>query len=181
MEENVTQLSASHSGERQFLITRRAQEHQAFVDVCRAIPPDKLEYRPHPHSRSAGELIAILVSGERTCSELCDTGKTSYASGLRWHERTGIVSADKLIGDYEEQYHALQEKLVRLDDMTWGRPAWLVGEDREILLKDTVGGLLWLAFFDAVHHRGQLSVYIRPAGGVVPSIYGPSKDTPSRR
>lgn len=180
MEEDVTQWTASHPGNRQFLITRRAQEHQAFVDVCRAIPPDKLEYRPHPLSRSAGELITIIVSSERACAELCETGRTSYASGLRWHERSGVASADKLISEYEEHYHALQAKLARLDDTTWGRPAWLVGEDREILLKDTVGGLLWLALFDAVHHRGQLSVYIRPAGGLVPSIYGPSRDTPSR-
>ena len=181
MEEDLTQLSAIHLDNRQFLITRRAQEHQAFVDVCRSIPPDKLDYRPHPHSRSAGELIAILVSSERSCSELCDTGKTSYASGLQWHEKPGVLSADKLIAEYEDAYHALQAKLTRLDDKTWGRPAWLVGEDHQILLKDTVGGLLWLAFFDAVHHRGQLSVYIRPAGGVVPSIYGPSGDTPARR
>jgi len=181
MEDDVAPMSASHPGTRQFLITRRAQEHQAFIDVCRAIPPDKLDYRPHPHSRSAGELMAIIASSERACAELCDTGKTSYASGLRRHEGVGTFSADTLIGEYEKQYHALQQKLARLDDATWGRPAWLLGEDREILLKDTVGGLIWLAFFDAVHHRGQLSVYIRPAGGLVPSIYGPSRDTPARR
>jgi MFS family permease len=40
------------------------------------------------------------------------------------------------------------------------------------------GGLLWLAFFDVVHHRGQLSTYVRPMGGKVPSIYGPSADEP---
>jgi len=39
---------------------------------------------------------------------------------------------------------------------------------------------LWIALFDAVHHRGQLSTYIRPMGGKVPSIYGPSGDAPSR-
>src|SRR5262245_4394760 len=93
---------------RQFLIARRSQEHQAFVDVCRAIPPDKLDYRPHPSSRSAGELMTIFVSAERACCELCDTGKTSYASGLRWHERAGLASADQLIKEYEAQYHALQ-------------------------------------------------------------------------
>src|SRR5689334_7291005 len=43
-----------------------------------------------------------------------------------------------------------------------------------------VGGLLWIALFDAVHHRGQLSAYIRPMGGKVPSIYGPSADSAAR-
>jgi uncharacterized damage-inducible protein DinB len=36
----------------------------------------------------------------------------------------------------------------------------------------------WLAVMDAVHHRGQMSVYIRLAGGKVPSIYGPTADEP---
>ena len=39
--------------------------------------------------------------------------------------------------------------------------------------------LTWMLFLDAVHHRGQLSTYIRPMGGKVPSIYGPSADTQS--
>ncbi len=38
---------------------------------------------------------------------------------------------------------------------------------------------LWLFLFDAVHHRGQLSTYLRPMGGKVPSIYGPSADDPT--
>jgi uncharacterized damage-inducible protein DinB len=43
-----------------------------------------------------------------------------------------------------------------------------------------VGEFLWFMLLDSIHHRGQLSVYIRPAGGKVPSIYGPSGDEPWR-
>ena len=39
-----------------------------------------------------------------------------------------------------------------------------------------VGTFLWLILFDAIHHRGQLSAYLRPMGGKVPAIYGPSAD-----
>ena len=38
--------------------------------------------------------------------------------------------------------------------------------------------LMWLMLHDAIHHRGQLSVYLRMVGGKVPSIYGPSHDEP---
>ena len=41
-----------------------------------------------------------------------------------------------------------------------------------------VGNFLWFTLMDHVHHRGQLSVYLRMAGGKVPSIYGPSADEP---
>jgi uncharacterized damage-inducible protein DinB len=39
--------------------------------------------------------------------------------------------------------------------------------------------MMWFFFFDIIHHRGQLSTYVRPMGGAVPSIYGPSADTSS--
>jgi uncharacterized damage-inducible protein DinB len=38
--------------------------------------------------------------------------------------------------------------------------------------------VLWMMMMDAIHHRGQFSVYVRMAGGKVPSIYGPSADEP---
>ncbi len=40
------------------------------------------------------------------------------------------------------------------------------------------GNLLWMFLYDHIHHRGQLSVYQRIAGGKVPSIYGPTADEP---
>ena len=44
------------------------------------------------------------------------------------------------------------------------------------LFQSTVDDLFWGFLFDMIHHRGQLSTYIRPMGGKVPSIYGPSAD-----
>jgi uncharacterized damage-inducible protein DinB len=41
-----------------------------------------------------------------------------------------------------------------------------------------VSDILWIMLMDSIHHRGQLSVYVRMAGGKVPSIYGPSADEP---
>jgi uncharacterized damage-inducible protein DinB len=41
-----------------------------------------------------------------------------------------------------------------------------------------LGDMLWGFLFDAIHHRGQLSAYLRPMGAKVPSIYGPSGDDP---
>ena len=46
--------------------------------------------------------------------------------------------------------------------------------------KTTKRGMAWGLFLDLVHHRGQLSTYIRPMGGKVPSIYGPSADDPGK-
>ncbi len=49
-------------------------------------------------------------------------------------------------------------------------------EEGHLVMEGPLREILWLLLFDAVHHRGQLSTYIRPMGGRVPSIYGPSAD-----
>jgi uncharacterized damage-inducible protein DinB len=125
--------------------------------------------------------VALLVSLEKACGELCESGRSSFNTGLRFHPKEGFLALDEMIAAYEQHHRALADKLYDLNDGTWNRPAWLTRGDQEIVLRDSVGGLLWTALFDAVHHRGQLSTYIRPMGGKVPSIYGPSADAPARQ
>src|SRR5689334_21569019 len=165
---------------REFFIRRWEQEYPAFIDVFKALPPERLDYQPNPASRSAGDLVALHVSIAKGCSELCENGRASFNSGLRSHPSSGWTSLQQMIAAYEEYHRKLQQNLSTIDDHTWNRPAWLTRGEQEIMLRDSIGGLLWLALFDAVHHRGQLSTYIRPMGGKVPSIYGPSGDAPAR-
>ena len=172
---------ATELGNREFFIRRWELEYPSFMDVLKALPPDKLDYRPDPVSRSAGELVALLVSVQKSCVELCESGRSSFNSGLRFHPKTGFTALQEMIAAYEQHHRALAAKLYDLDDATWNRPAWLTRGEQEIVFRDSVGGLLWIALFDAVHHRGQLSTYIRPMGCKVPSIYGPSADAPARQ
>jgi uncharacterized damage-inducible protein DinB len=173
--------SLSALSNREFFIRRLSQEYQAFVDICRALPPDKLDYRPHPASRSAGELVAMLVSVQQSSIDLCEKGSSSLNSGMQFHPTSPMTTLEQMLTAFQQHHRRLIEKVSALDDATWDRPAWLMQGKQEIIIKDTVGGLLWIALFDAVHHRGQLSSYIRPMGGKVPSIYGPSADTAAQK
>jgi len=173
----ATQSRGRELGNREFFIQRWEQEYPAFVKVFRALPPGFLDYRPHAQSRSAGELVALMVSAQQSCIELCASRKSMY-SGLRWQGSGGLGALAEMIDAYERGHDMLGSQLRSLDDDGWNHPAWLIQGTQEILLKDTVGGLLWIALFDVIHHRGQLSSYIRPMGGKVPSIYGPSGDEP---
>jgi len=171
----ATQSLGRELSNREFFIQRWEQEYPAFVRVLKALPAGALDYRPHPRSRSARELMALLVSAQKSCIELCKNRKSMY-SGLRWQDPGSFGSRDEMIEIYEGDHDSLASQLHTLDDGGWNHQAWLLQGTEEILLKDTVGGLLWIALFDTVHHRGQLSTYIRPMGGKVPSIYGPSGD-----
>ena len=58
----------------------------------------------------------------------------------------------------------------------WTRVGQLRVSDR-VALEWPAGDIVWLFHFDEIHHRGQLSTYLRPMGAKVPSIYGPSGDS----
>jgi len=169
-------MSEKDPGNREFFIRRWEQESAGFLLVLRALPADQLDYRPHPRSRSAREIAALLVSLQQSCIDLCTSQRSSYNTSMRWHPVDRPATLEEMIEAYELHHKTLSEKLRNLDDVTWNHQAWMIVGEQEILLKDTVGGLLWLGLFDAVHHRGQLTTYIRPMGGKVPGVYGPSGD-----
>jgi hypothetical protein len=121
---------------REFFLQCWKQEYPTFVKVLRAVPPDKLDYRPDSRSRSAGELVWLQVLEKRCWFELLDTGK------IDWKVTPPTMSLDTMTKAYQKAHTDLAPHL------------------------------------DAIHHRGQLTVYIRPMGGKVPSIYGPSADDP---
>ncbi len=173
----ATQSLGRELSNQEFFIQRWEQEYPAFVRIFKALPANSLDYRPHPRSRSAGELVALLVSAQQSCIELCKSRKSMY-SGLRWREPADFGRLQEMIAAYERDHETLARQLRMLEAGAWYHQAWLIQGSEEILLKDTVGGLLWIALFDVIHHRGQLSTYIRPMGGRVPSIYGPSADDP---
>jgi hypothetical protein len=174
----TTPMTGIALSNREFFIRRWEQEHPGFTRVLTALPSGHLKYRPHPRSRSAGEMAALLVSLQQSCIDLCTSQRSSYDTSMSWHPAGRPATLEEMIAAHKLHHNTLSEKLRILDDITWNHPAWMIRGEQEILLKDTVGGLLWLALFDAVHHRGQLTTYIRPMGGKVPSVYGPSADDP---
>lgn len=155
---------------REFFIERWEQEHPAFLRVLQALPPSRLDYRPHPRSRSAAELVWLLAYEEQTGSELIDTGE------INWNETPPPPSLEEMIGVYEKAHSELAPRLARLDDRRWEEDKVQLVVAGQVALEETLAAMFWGVLFDAVHHRGQLSVYLRPMGGKVPSIYGPSAD-----
>lgn len=153
---------------REFFLKRWEQEYPTFLKVFRALPKDKPDYRPHPRSRSATELVWHIAYEEQVCSELIDTG-TIYLE-----EPPPLATLAETITAYENAHSELRKRLVPLTDRDWEKKGKVIFREKEYPL--VWGDFLWYLFFGAIHHRGQLSTYIRPMGGKVPSIYGPSAD-----
>jgi uncharacterized damage-inducible protein DinB len=158
---------------REFLIARRKAELPAFLRVLKALPADRLDYRPDPRSRTAAELAWLIADEEQQLMSLLNTGTIDFK------ETPPPGSLDAIVTTFERNAAAVDERLAKLDDAGWEKKGQLVAGGA-VVWEDTVRELFWGYLFDAVHHRGQLTVYLRPMGGKVPSIYGPSADDPGK-
>jgi uncharacterized damage-inducible protein DinB len=156
---------------RDFLQSRRKAEYPVFVNVLKALPTQRFDYRPHEKSQSAAEIIWTLARETQASCELIDSGLVNWLPVPAPADPQAILSA------FQQHYLALDDRIGWLDESKWESKARLL-IDGQLYREAPVGEFLWYIFFDAIHHRGQLSTYIRLMGGQVPSIYGPSGDDP---
>ena len=145
-------------------------EKPKFIRVLKAVPADQAGYRPHPRSTCAGDLVWLLASELGDACELVDRGEVSFA-------QRPAPSVAESVATYERNADGLQKRLATLDDAKWDKKARLL-VDGKVAWESSLGDMLFGFLFDAIHHRGQLSTYLRPMGAKVPSIYGPSADDP---
>lgn len=146
-------------------------EKPRFVRVIRAVPADKVAYRPHPRSNSAGDIVWLLASELRDACDLVDNLKVNYVP------TPAPKTLQESAAAYERNAGELEKRLAKIDDARWGQKAQFL-MDGNVAWESTLGDMLYGFLFDAIHHRGQLSSYLRPMGAKVPSIYGPSADDP---
>jgi uncharacterized damage-inducible protein DinB len=155
----------------QFLQTFE-REYQTTVKVLKSYPSEKLDLKPAEKSRSARELAWNFVN-EQAVIDMALKGKVDISNLTTPAPKT----LKEIIDSYEKAYKENINKIKRaseddLNDMV----AFPVGPGK---VKDfRVVDIFWYTIMDMIHHRGQMSVYIRLAGGKVPSIYGPSADEP---
>jgi uncharacterized damage-inducible protein DinB len=154
--------------DRALYLKRRQAELPAFVNVLKALPADRMDYKPHERSPSAEALATTMVTGTSASCDLVDNGRFDTSNQK-------AIPAPQMPAFFEESHAQLLVKVGALDDSAWNRPIQLFNKGK-LLFEQPLGEFLWFLLFDGIHHRGQLSAYIRPMGGKVPSIYGPSAD-----
>ena len=157
----------------EFCIARRNAERPAFIRVLKAIHPGRLDYRPDPKSRTAAELAWLLATEEAALVSLLEAGV------VEWKESAPPPRIDTIVAAFERSSADVNERLAGLSEEAWEKKVkFLMGGGSA--WEDALSQMVWGFLFDAIHHRGQLSTYLRPMGGKVPSIYGPSADDPGQ-
>ena len=148
-------------------------EHRITKSIIAAIPRDKGGYRPDAISKTAMELAWHIVVTEMRFLDAVPAGAFDLSPRPC---PDAIGNSEALTGWYTENFEPRVEKLATLSN--------------EQLLKivDFRGmfqmpAVMYLDFIlhHSIHHRGQLSMYLRPMGAKVPSIYGESYDAAEAR
>jgi uncharacterized damage-inducible protein DinB len=148
-------------------------EAPRFRQVLEALPEGHLDFRPHERSRSARELAWTLVDVVSLLGEFLRTGEA------RWEESTPPDSLREILTAYDRAVELVGRELAKPDDGRWESGTGRLLSQGTLVWEAPFGEMAWGYLFDLIHHRGQLSVYIRPMGGQVPPIYGPSGDFPT--
>jgi uncharacterized damage-inducible protein DinB len=136
--------------------------------VLEAVPADKPDYRPDPHAKSAIELVRHIAAADIRFLDFVINGVFDTSAILPENLSTPQEIAHWYETAFGERFAELTrlsgEQLTRVVDFRgfFQRPAYVFIQT----------GLL-----HTIHHRGQLSTYLRPAGGSVPAIYGESYDS----
>ena len=128
--------------------------------------PEGSQYRPDPKSRTAQDIAWQIVCEERMLIDALESGKAE------WSPPPTPATMKEIVDSYERQSASIAERLSALPDAKWTGAMNFFGTERP------ASPMAWSFLFDIVHHRGQISTYLRPMGSTVPQIYGPSADEP---
>jgi uncharacterized damage-inducible protein DinB len=148
-------------------------EHRITISVISAIPPDKGDYRPDGISRSALDLAWHITVTEMQFMEAVAAAEFDLSPRPRLDS---IKNSGDLIGWYTESFEPRFEGLTKLS------PAQLL-KTVDFRGMFQLPAVMYLNFMlhHSIHHRGQLSTYLRPMGAKVPAMYGESYDSAEAR
>jgi uncharacterized damage-inducible protein DinB len=145
------------------------REQATTKTVIEAIPLDKGDYRPEPVAKSALELAWHIVAAEHRFLGGVADGVFDFTANPRPETVRNSADIAKWYAD------SFAKNIARIEAMSGADLAKVI--DFRGMMQLPAVAYLTFSNNHSLHHRGQLSVYLRPMGGKVPAIYGESYDS----
>jgi uncharacterized damage-inducible protein DinB len=133
--------------------------------------PEGSTYRPDPKSRTAQEIAWLIVREEIVLADGLEKGT------LEWTEVPTPRTMREVLEAYDKHHDGLVARFRNIDGARWSGKVPFMFQGQTVM-NETGYDNAWGFLLDIIHHRGQLSTYLRPMGSTVPQIYGPSADEP---
>jgi uncharacterized damage-inducible protein DinB len=157
----------------QELLAELNQEAQTTRRVLERVPKDKLAWTPHAKSMTLGQLALHLANLPGAISDLATRPTFDAKTPV---PLPNASSVEQILSTHDESIAKAGRLLTSMDDEALKAPWSLVNGDREIMTIPRSSLLRTIMLNHTYHHRGQLTVYLRQVGALVPSVYGPSAD-----
>jgi uncharacterized damage-inducible protein DinB len=144
-------------------------ESRTTKKILEAVPPNKMDYKPDPASRSAIELTRHIAAADNRFVEtvingVFDTNPAMIPENVKTPAEIASWYEERYAKNFEALGKVSGEQLVKILDFR-GMFQWPA-------VKFAIFGL-----HHTIHHRGQLASYLRCMGAKVPAIYGESYDS----
>jgi uncharacterized damage-inducible protein DinB len=158
---------------KEFFVYTLEDEIPRFERVFKAIPDNiQDDVRAHPKNQNAQEIITTLAYESEAMPLILQEGQFDFSEA----DIPEFKTVNEMVKIFKKNMEKAIEIVEEMSEEEWEEPAKMLSGG-EVAWEDSKEALAWGMLFDAIHHRGQLSTHIRPLGGKVPSIYGPSGDS----
>ena len=138
------------------------------------VPMERAGWKPHDRSMTLGELAAHIVSIVGWVSTVVDGASYDVASESDRPEP--FATTDALLAAFDAGVERARRAIDGKSDAEMMAPWTLKKGGQELFTVPRIGVVRSFLMNHLIHHRGQLSVYLRMQDVKIPSIYGPSAD-----
>lgn len=159
------------------LVVDFKREAPSTRKVLEAVPEDQLEWKPREKSMSLGQLASHIAETPSWVHSMMEPKLDIAATGADYQPFMAASSAE-LLETFDEKAKGLEETLSGRDDAFLSE-TWTMCQGEKVLMSmPRHAAVRAIAIHHIIHHRGQLTVYLRLLGVAVPSAYGPTADDP---
>ncbi len=144
-------------------------ESRTTKSILESVPVDKADYRPDPISKTANELVRHIAVADNRFVETVINGTFDTNPSMIPED---VKTSSEIASWYEQRYAKNFEALAKESGEQLAR----IVDFRGMFQRPAVTFLMF-GLNHTIHHRGQLSSYLRCMGAKVPAIYGESYDS----
>lgn len=141
--------------------------------VLERIPDDKLGWKPHDRSMTMGELATHIASLPHWSEAIMGQESFDVATAPPTPK---LKSRQEILGSFDQSAATARKAIAGASDESMMKKWSLIAGGQTVFSLPRIGVLRSFIMNHSIHHRGQLSVYLRLNDVPVPSIYGPSAD-----
>ncbi len=155
----------------QELLQEFEQEMATTRRLLERVPSDKPDWKPHPKSFSVAHLAQLVARMPGWVAMSIERGELDLSGASAYtNEKTEV-----LLAEFDRNVQKSREALGKATDADFELP-WSLSHQGKVLFTSTRGAIVRQSINHLVHHRGQLTVYLRMLDVPIPSIYGPTAD-----